>query len=343
MRMTNFPVRALMRPLRSPAVGLWFLAPLVAEFFLGDFSLLALPLLLPLSLWYGGCALAIREVVRSRGGRWPSIVLSGLAFGLVEEGLLTMSLFAPDYLGQHLTAPGHIDALGIGVPWTIFVLTLHTAWSIATPIALMEEASGARRHSPWLGRRGHVVLGVLVLLGALFTAVANRAANDGYVAPLPQLLTTVVLVVALIGLALSRRGRHAPVVKDRRCPPPTVVGLGTVGAGAVFEASRHAGTIPASAMMIVAITAVIAGVAWWSRSPAWSGVHRLAVAGGAVLVYVGNAFFSSYGDDTASMSVAAPTHVAFAAAAAVIVTVCVRRARRSSDLDRRALVESAVA
>nr|WP_256980161.1 hypothetical protein [Rhodococcus sp. 15-1154-1] len=45
-----------MRTLRSPVIGLYFLAPLVAEFFLGDFPLYLLPLILPLSLWYGAGA-----------------------------------------------------------------------------------------------------------------------------------------------------------------------------------------------------------------------------------------------------------------------------------------------
>ena len=335
--MTNFPARMVGRAVHSPAVGLWFLAPLVAEFFLGDFSIVELPLLLPLSLWYGGCALAIREVVRVRGGGWPSIVLLGLAFGLVEEGLLTMSLFAPDYLGQHLTTPGHVDSLGIGVPWTIFVLTLHTAWSIATPIALMEEASGGRRHVPWLNRRGHVVLGVLVTIGAVVTSVANQGANDGYVASLPQLATTVVLVVVLIGIALSRRGRGGTASADHRCPPAVVVGACTVAAGVVFESSRPAGTVPGTAMMIVAIAVVIVAVVWWSRSTAWGGVHRVAVAGGAVAVYVGNAFSTGSGLGSASTILGLVTHVVFALMGAAIVAVCARRARRSAAVETRTL------
>ncbi|HEU4330104.1 MAG TPA: hypothetical protein VFR40_03245, partial [Lapillicoccus sp.] len=73
------------------------------------------------------------------------------AFGVAEEGLLTQSLFDPDYLGLHKLAFGYLPTLGIGLPWTIFVLALHTIWSISAPIAIAEAAFPGR--APWLGPR----------------------------------------------------------------------------------------------------------------------------------------------------------------------------------------------
>jgi hypothetical protein len=55
-----------------------------------------LPALVVLAPMYGGGALLIREVVRRRGLGWPSIILLALACGVLEEGLITQSLFNPD-------------------------------------------------------------------------------------------------------------------------------------------------------------------------------------------------------------------------------------------------------
>lgn len=84
---------------RAPAFALYFLAPFVAEFLLGDFPLTDLPLILALAPLYGGGALLIRETIRRSGRGWPTMVLLSLAFGVFEEGILTQSLFNPDYVG----------------------------------------------------------------------------------------------------------------------------------------------------------------------------------------------------------------------------------------------------
>ena len=105
------------------AVGLFFLAPLVAEFLLGNLPIKLLPALVVLAPMYGGGALLIRETVRRMGRGWPSILLLALAFGILEEAFATQSLFNPDYLGMHmgLLKAAYIPALKMGGWWTIFV------------------------------------------------------------------------------------------------------------------------------------------------------------------------------------------------------------------------------
>ena len=123
-----------------PVVGLFVVAPLVAEFLPGNMSITQLGLLVILAPLYGGGAILIRESVRRAGRGWPSILLLALAYGILEEAFLTESLFNPNYLGKglHLLQPAFISPFGIGVWYTVFVLTLHTVWSIPVPIALME-------------------------------------------------------------------------------------------------------------------------------------------------------------------------------------------------------------
>src|SRR5579871_3888487 len=152
----NSPDLAARRGFRrvAPAVALFFISPFVAEFLLGDFSIDAIWLLLVVGPLYGGGALVVRETARRLGRGWPTMLLLALAYGLLEEGIVIQTLFNPNYLGLHLLRHAWIPALGIGGWWTVFVLTLHTVWSISVPIALVEGLYAERRTQPWLGRLG---------------------------------------------------------------------------------------------------------------------------------------------------------------------------------------------
>ena len=147
-----------------PAVGLFFLSPFVAEYLLGNLPITALFALIGLAPLYGGGAVLIREFVRRRGWGYPSILVLALAYGVLEEGVTTQSLFNPNYADLRLLDPGHIGFLGIGAPWTVFVLTLHTVWSITVPIIVLEAVS-KRPREPWLGKIGISVTTALFVVG----------------------------------------------------------------------------------------------------------------------------------------------------------------------------------
>src|SRR3954470_10607100 len=100
----------------KPAFSLVLLAPLIAEYLLGSLSFAQLPLFPIMMLMYGAGALFVREVARRSGRGWPAIILLGLAYGVIEEGLATQSLFNPHYLGLRLLDYGFIPAWGIGGP-----------------------------------------------------------------------------------------------------------------------------------------------------------------------------------------------------------------------------------
>ena len=154
----------------APAVGLFFLAPLVAEFLLGNLPITLLPALVLLAPLYGGGALLIREFTRRAGRGVPTMLVLGVGYGLLEEGIATQSLFNPHYVGADLLSVGYVPWLGIAVPWTLFVLTLHAVGSTTVPI-VMAELCARERTGPWLGRPGLVVTAVLLLVGI----VANAA------------------------------------------------------------------------------------------------------------------------------------------------------------------------
>lgn len=203
-----------MRRTLAPVLVLALLSPFLAEFLLGDQYLMPgqgaiaqLSMFITLGLWYGAGAVLIREITRRVARGWPTILLLGLAFGLLEEGLLTQSLFNPHYLGFDLISYGYLGWLGTGVPWAIFVLTLHVVWSIATPIALVEGIWPGRE--PWLGRIGLAVTTMVLVLGAL-AIFAVSWATSGFLASPGQLIGSALLAVIVAGAALRLPRVDAP-------------------------------------------------------------------------------------------------------------------------------------
>src|SRR5580700_12281451 len=171
----------------APAIGLYFVAPLVAEYLLGDLPIKMLGVLAILAPFYGGGALLIREAVRRTGRGWPSIFVLAFAYAIFEEAFTTQTLFNPNYLhlNLHLLEPAYIPALGIAVWWTMHVLTLHTVWSVSVSIALVEALMPDRATQPWLGRLGLAVTAALFLFGAAASAAIGLR-QDSFMASSAQ-------------------------------------------------------------------------------------------------------------------------------------------------------------
>lgn len=239
--------------------ALALLAPYVAEFLLGDQYLSGqrsvgsqLAMFVALGLWYGPAAVLIREVTRRTGRGWPTILLLGLAFGLVEEGLLTQSLFNPHYLGLDLISYGHVGWLGTGLPWAVFVLTLHVVWSIATPVALVEASWPDRE--PWLGRIGLAVTAVVLLLGAAVIFAVSWS-TSGFVAPVGR-LSGVALLAVITAVAAFRMPRLT-----QPWPPGPVLpaAVASTVAASAFQLLHHYGWQIFPAWLTMALTVVLLG------------------------------------------------------------------------------------
>jgi hypothetical protein len=217
-----------------PAITLFLLAPLVAEFLLGDLPINLLPALLILAPMYGGGALLIREVARRARRGWPTILVLALAYAVFEEAFTTQTLFNPNYLGLHLhlLQPAYIPALGMGGWWTVFVLTLHTVWSISVSIALAEALVRDGATAPWLGWPGLAATSVLFALGAVASTLLTLR-GDRFHASARQFggaaLVCVVLMVTAFGLPRTASARTAGWV-----PSPWLVGAGALAAGSGF-------------------------------------------------------------------------------------------------------------
>ena len=160
-------------PRLAAVVLLLVLTPLIAEYLLGNLPTSVLSYLPGLMLLYGAGAVFIRELVRRTGRGWPSLILLATAYGLLEEGVVTQSLFNPNYASLRLLDYGFVPSLGIGLPWTVYVTILHVVWSIAVPIGLVEALFPGRRTTPWLGRIGFGVIGVLFAVGVALLAMMS--------------------------------------------------------------------------------------------------------------------------------------------------------------------------
>lgn len=290
-----------------PAIGLFLLAPLVAEYLLGDLPLTALSALVVLAPMYGGASLLIREVCRRLGWGWPSILTLALAYSILEETIVTQSLFDPDWGGRHLHLldRGYVPALGIAVPYTLFVLVLHVVWSMSVPIVLVESVVRERRDAPWLGRAGLAVVVVVCAAGLTVNLLHSRTPGGGFTASAAQLTASAVAVAAFTGLAVllgrrTRRTRAAGAPSPAahgRTPAPLVLGPASLILTSAFVTGWYGGrpSVPTWAYVggvLLACLAAVVLVGHWSARGGWKRKHQLALAGGALLTYAWHGFFT---------------------------------------------------
>jgi hypothetical protein len=315
---------AIARPRRSvpAAISLFFIAPFVAEYLLGDLSLKLLPALIVLAPMYGGAALLIREHVRHKGRGWPTILCLGAAYALLEEGLVTQSLFNPDYLKLHLhfLQPAHIAWLGTGGWWTMLMLNVHTFWSIGVSIALVEGLFPERVNEPWLGKVGHTVVDLLFLFGLVANTLIGYKQNHFWASRM-QLGVAALLCVLLIVVAFA-----APAGMTKRegaVPSPWLTGAATLALGLLFEfVPMRWGWGAVGAMLAVdAVFLLMAFVL--SRRTGWTLLHTFSLGAGGAIAYGLHAFRQqAFGGGIVLSRVG---NVIFLAIALVLIVVGARR------------------
>jgi hypothetical protein len=272
------------------AIALIFTAPLVAEYLLGDLPIKLLIALVALAPMYGGGALLIRELVRRTGRGWPSILLLGAAYTLIEEGFTTQSLFNPDYLKMHMHLLDHawIPALHIGAWWTLFMFNLHTFWSISVSIALVEALFPSRAEQPWLGRVGDSIVALLFLIGCLIgTGITLR--GDRFVSSPKQFLCAGLGSVAFIIAAFVVPPRR-PRTTAGSVPSPWITGAVALllGLGVMF--TPPAWNWGAVAAILAVDLAFLLFVHVLSRRIDWTPLHTFSLAAGGALAYGLHAF-----------------------------------------------------
>ena len=282
---------AIARPRRSvpAAITLFFVAPFVAEYLLGDVSLKLLSALIVMAPMYGGGALLIREHVRHKGRGWPTILCLGAAYALLEEGLVTQSLFNPDYLNLHLQflQPAHVAWLGIGGWWTLLMLNLHAFWSIGVSIALVEGLWPERTREPWLGKVGHDVVDVIFLLGLVANTIFGYRQNHFW-ASRAQLGVAAIVCVLLVVIALATPAGMGK--REGTVPSPWLTGIAALVLGSLLRLVPMQWGWGAVAAMLAVDAVFLLMVYALSRRKTWTLLHTLSLGAGGAVAYGLHAF-----------------------------------------------------
>lgn len=279
------------------------LSPWVGEFLLGSSPIqhlaTALVLLVPL---YGGGALLVREIARRSGRGYPTVVLLGAAYGVIQAGLLDQSMFNPAFLGEG-SGPDFITSANNALGYVIG----HAVWSITIPVAMVELMARDRCGVPWLGRKGLAAVAILYLLGCVIV-FSFIYAEFAFLASPVQLAGAAVTAVLLIAasFAVDRGGDAAPEAggagADGGVPPvppagrgvrPWLVGLAAFAASSAFVARPEqswAGLI-GGVLLLAAAWFVVRRSA---RSRWWSIRHRAALVSGVLLTYAWLGFYVTW-------------------------------------------------
>ncbi|RAQ94214.1 hypothetical protein [Thermogemmatispora tikiterensis] len=222
------------------------------------------------------------------------MLLLGVAYGLVEEGLAIQSCFNPTLFGA---ADWGARIFGINGVYTLWAVGYHAVWSVAIPILLTDLLFPAERKKPYLGRVGLVVTGIFYVLGvALIGFFLFRSTH--YLAPPPLLGLTVLVVAMLVMAALRLLPRNRPETEQpERGPSPWVVLVVASISGFAWQFVliwlRHFVPVLFAGAWVVlpmALAVIMAGaVGWlvqqWAQSRNWSDLHLLALASGALVAH----------------------------------------------------------
>jgi len=292
-----------------PVIVLYLLSPLVAEYLSGSMAMAQFGALLLMVPFYGSGAVLVREVARRSGRGWLALPFLALAYGIIEEGIVDQSLFNPHFLGAHLLAFGYLPSLGIGAPWTVFVLGIHILWSMAVPIALTELVFASRRAEPWLGPIGLSIVALIYVAISVVVTLYMAKHGNFWAAPV-QLGAAALAAIVAVGLAFVLPRRW--VKPAWRTLPAWLAAIIAFVTGSAFIMVYGAGanvwhwpwqvvTVGTLALLFIMFGVGLAAL----RSAGWTDRHRFAATAGGLLVYC----WSGFGTDAALHGIAdRPAH-----------------------------------
>ncbi|WP_028643246.1 hypothetical protein [Nocardioides sp. URHA0020] len=277
-----------MRTAWLPALGLFVLAPVCAEYLWGYDDSTGHPgtllgNLVVFSPLYGAPALLIRERARRRGLGWPGILLLAAAFGVVEAAIVDQSMWSTGYRDipywEEMSVPTYLSPIGLSLYLALSFVGGHVILSIGSPIALVETLAPRRRHDRWLGP---VMTWVVAALYAAACALvlADAHATGEASATWGQLLASGVAAVGLV-VAAHVVGRRPALIVPGPVPRPALVGAAALVAmiGWVAIPPTRIGTALVALLAVGAVTLVLR----WSRRGDWGQRHVLALASGALV------------------------------------------------------------
>ena len=283
----------------APGAALFLLAPILGELVSGHQA--PLEFANPIS-WlltaapYGLGALAAREFVARWGKGWWSLLALGVAYGLLEEGVVARSIF--DGHWSELGSLAGYDFVG-GVNWTFAeaLLHFHATISILASVAIVGLVYPSRRRDSWISTR---TLALCLVGLALWTptlvgvqALVNDPEWPVLVPPIGLYLGTIAAIGALV--ILARILPDALPRENVRVARPLAFGLvGFLSTSIVFvvvfavpeSESRPPLAFSVAAVAVVDAVAIALLSRWSGRFRAWGDAHAFALTAGHVAFYV---------------------------------------------------------
>jgi len=285
---------AATHPNRRPLLGLILLSPVIAEMLSGSSPPIEWlnPIAALFLIWlYGAGVLVMRETaVRWKTG-WPSILLLGAAYGIIEEGLAVKSFFDPSWMD--LGALGSYGRwLDVNWIWAVWLTIYHAVVSIAIPIFLVDWIWPHVRGKPLTSRRGYITAIVLLVAATVFMDVLLTP----YRPSVWHLLGALAAVAFLAWAAKKYAGRLWARLPTGRPPSPrtyAIAGFGFLGGsfllygGGPFLGGYPLVTLAEGLLVLVAAMLLVRRT---SGDPQWAR-QRLAFVSGVLGVLISLAMF----------------------------------------------------
>ncbi|KPU62774.1 hypothetical protein EP1X_06890 [Thermococcus sp. EP1] len=148
-----------------------------------------------LFLWafYGGGVLLIREAWIRWGRGYLRLMLLGITYGIIEEGLAVKSFFDPNWMDLGVLATyGRI--FETNMVWAVWLSIFHAVFSISIPILLLEIFYPEFKEKSLLAKRGLKI----TLIAFISALIITFFLLNPYSPPLFQYLLTFLLALFLI-------------------------------------------------------------------------------------------------------------------------------------------------
>jgi len=196
-------------------------------------------------------------IVRELTWRWqlpvPGIFLLGLAYGIINEGLLAQTLIRSEHVPIS-NFDHYLYAAGINFSWMCLIVPWHALLAIVFPLTLIACWFPACAQEAWLGNRAFASLTAILVAGIAFVASVRS--------PRPQMHVFLGAIVVLVFVASLFRNRLAgPVRQNDRQMRAFQFGIlfyFEFFLGTILLASVH---VP-SVVFLIAVMALLLGFVW---------------------------------------------------------------------------------
>jgi len=161
----------------QPILALIILSPFLTEVFTGSTPILTfispITFILFITVGYGFPVLIIREIYIRKKLSFFGLFLLGLAYGLLNEGLYSRTLFHPFEVPIISFATyGLIE--NIRVPFMLFICSFHALYAVIYPVFITHYLFPRQAEKPWLSLKTTWILGISTIGFAILGFFYNQ-------------------------------------------------------------------------------------------------------------------------------------------------------------------------